>query len=125
MVPSISSLWMLKSPHMKGEQMIQNEGFYPSKQQGVVLEMFEHEWTRHAMSDKYAKDIVATSNSNIQTYSDAFMSEMAGDEIFFADWIRYNEGLLPYIKAAADTVRWLHENGYTDYKVNMQSGIIK
>lgn len=105
--------------------MILNDGFYPSKESGVVLERFEDEWTKHPMSDKYARDIVTTSNSNIQTYSDAFMSEMAGDEIFFADWIRYNEGLLPYIKKAADTVRWLHNEGYTDYKVNMQSGIIK
>lgn len=105
--------------------MIQNEGFYPSKEHGVVLEKFElDEWEKHPMSDKYAKEIVATSNSNIQSYSDAFLAEMAGDELFFADWIRYNEGLLPYITNAANVVHWLHEEGYTEYKVNMQSGII-
>lgn len=106
--------------------MIQNEGFYPSKQHGVVLEMFEHEWTRHAMSDKYAKDIVTTNNANIQAYSDEFAEQVEDVEnIDFGDWIKYNTGLMEYIKRAADTVHWLHENGYTDYKVNMQSGIIK
>ena len=67
-----------------------------------------------------------TNNDNIQAYTDEFVSQVHDvEKLDFGDWIRYNTGLMEYIKYAADTVHWLHENGYTDYKVNMQSGIIK
>ena len=80
----------------------------------------------HPLNDRYAKDIVTTNNANIQAYSDEFAGQVEDTEnIDFGDWIKYNTGLMPYIKRAAETVHWLHENGYTDYKVNMQSGIIK
>ena len=106
--------------------MIKLDGFYPSGINGVVIEKFEDELCDHPLSDKYAKDIVATNNANIQSYSDEFMAEHINDDrIDFGDWLKFNTGLMPYIKRAADTVHWLHENGYTEYKVNMQSGIIK
>lgn len=106
--------------------MIQLDGFYPSKYNGVVIEKFEDIIADHPMSDKYAKDIVTTNNANIQAYSDEFAKQVKDTEnIDFGDWIKYNTGLMEYIKKATDTVHWLHENGYTDYKVNMQSGMIK
>ena len=106
--------------------MIQLDGFYPSKVNGFVLERYEDTWTKCVMSEKHAKDIVTTNNANIQAYSDEFAKQVADVEfINFGDWIKYNTDLMPYIKRAADTVHWLHENGYTEYKVNMQSGIIK
>ena len=106
--------------------MIQMDGFYTSKHNGVVIEKFEDELATHPLDDKYAKDIVATNNANIQAYSDEFASQVKDTEhIDFGDWIKYNTGLMEYVKRAADTVHWLHANGYTEYKVNMQSGIIK
>lgn len=106
--------------------MIQLDGFYPSSINGVVIERFEYMMSDHPLNDRYAKDIVTTNNANIQAYSDEFAGQVEDTEnIDFGDWIKYNTGLMPYIKRAAETVHWLHENGYTDYKVNMQSGIIK
>lgn len=106
--------------------MIQLDGFYPSNINGVVIERFEDMMADHPLDDRYAKDIVTTNNANIQAYSDEFAGQVEDTEnIDFGDWIKYNTGLMEYIKKAADTVHWLHENGYTDYKVNMQSGIIK
>lgn len=106
--------------------MIELDGFYPTLQNGVVAEKCEDEWYSHALEDKYAKDIVTTNNANIQAYSDEFAKQVADAEnIDFGDWMKFNTGLMPYIRKAADTVHWLHVNGYTDYKVNMQSGIIK
>lgn len=106
--------------------MIQLDGFYPSNINGVVIEKFEDMMADNPLDDKYARDIVATNNANIQAYSDEFAGQVEDTEnIDFGDWIKYNTGLMPYIKKAADTVHWLHENGYTEYKVNMQSGIIK
>ena len=106
--------------------MIQLDGFYPSNINGKVIEKFEYEICEHPLYDKYAKDIVATNNANIQAYSDEFAGQVEDTEnIDFGDWIKYNTGLMEYIKKAADTVHWLHENGYTEYKVNMQSGFIR
>lgn len=106
--------------------MIQLDGFYPSNINGVVIEKFENILADHPLDDRYAKDIVVTNNANIQAYSDEFAGQVEDTEnIDFGDWIKYNTGLMPYIKKAADTVHWLHDNGYTNYKVNMQSGIIK
>jgi hypothetical protein len=106
--------------------MIQLDGYYTAGINGVVIEKFEDDLYDHPLSDKYAKDIVTTNNANIQAYSDEFAKRVKNTEnIDFGDWIKYNTGLMPYIKRAADTVNWLHKNGYTDYKVNMQSGIIK
>ena len=106
--------------------MIQLDGFYPSNINGVVIEKFEDMLADHPLDDRYAKDIVTTNNANIQAYSDEFAKQVEDAEnIDFGDWIKYNTGLMPYIKKAANTVHWLHESGYTDYKVNMQSGIIK
>lgn len=102
------------------------DGFYPSGINGVVIEKFEDDICEHPLSDKYAKDIVTTNNANIQAYSDEFAKQVEDAEnIDFGEWLKYNTGLMEYIKKAADTVHWLHENGYTEYKVNMQSGIIK
>lgn len=106
--------------------MIQLDGFYPSNINGVVIEKFEEMLADHPLDDRYARDIAATNNANIQAYSDEFAGQVEDTEhIDFGDWIKYNTGLMEYVKKAADTVHWLHENGYTDYKVNMQSGIIK
>ena len=107
------------------EDMIQLDGFYKGSR-GVVLEKYEDEMIiDHPLSDKYAKDIVTTNNANIQAYSDEFADSVADEEnLDFGEWIKYNTGLMEYIKEAADTVHWLHENGYTEYKVNMQSGLI-
>lgn len=105
--------------------MIQLDGFYPSCLNGVVIAKFEDMMEELPLSDKYAKDIVTTNNANIQAYSDEFAEQVEDAEnIDFGDWIKYNTGLMPYIKRAADTVNWLHKNGYTEYKVNMQSGMI-
>jgi len=106
--------------------MIQVDGVYTSAINGVVIEMFGDVLADHPLDDRYAKDIVTTNNANIQAYSDEFAKQVAdADNIDFGDWIKYNTDLMPYIRRAADTVRWLHKNGYTEYKVNMQSGIIK
>ena len=106
--------------------MIQLDGFYPSNINGVVIEKFEDMMADHPLDDRYAEDIVATNNANIQAYSDEFAGQVEDTEnIDFGDWIKYNTGLMEYIKKAADTVHWLHENGYTEYKVNMQSGFIR
>lgn len=106
--------------------MIQLDGVYPSNINGVVIEKFEDMLADHPLDDRYAKDIVTTNNANIQAYSDEFAKQVAyAENIDFGEWIKYNTGLMPYIKKAANTVHWLHENGYTEYKVNMQSGIIK
>lgn len=105
--------------------MIQLDGFYPSNINGVVIERFEDMMADHPLDDKYARDIVTTNNANIQAYTDEFADHVADTEsLDFGDWVKYNTDLMPYIRKAADTVHWLHENGYTDYKVNMQSGII-
>ena len=104
--------------------MIQLDGFYKGSK-GVVEEWFEGTVQTYPLSDKYAKDIVTTNNANIQAYSDGFAGYVADEEnLDFGEWIKYNTGLMEYIKEAADTVHWLHENGYTEYKVNMQSGLI-
>ena len=106
--------------------MIQLDGFYPSNINGVVIEKFEDMMADHPLDDRYAKDIVTTNNVNIQAYSDEFAKQVEDIEnIDFGEWIKYNTGLMEYIKKAADTVHWLHENGYTEYKVNMQSGFIR
>lgn len=106
--------------------MIELDGFYPTLRNGVVAEKCEDEWYSHALEDKYAKDIVTTNNANIQAYTDEFAEQVADESnLDFGDWLKYNTGLMPYIRKAAETVHWLHVNGYTDYKVNMQSGIIK
>jgi hypothetical protein len=106
--------------------MIQLDGFYPSNINGVVIEKFEDMMADHPLDDRYAEDIVTTNNANIQAYSDEFAGQVEDTEnIDFGDWIKYNTGLMEYIKKAADTVHWLHENGYTEYKVNMQSGFIR
>lgn len=104
--------------------MIRNDGFYLSDR-GTVLEQFEEEIAEHPLSDRYVADIVTTSNSNIQSYNDRFAREVEGRDISFSDWIRFQEGLLPYVRDSANLVHRLHELGYTDYKVNMQSGLIK
>ena len=107
------------------KNMIQLDGFYPSNINGVVIAKFEDMMEELPLSDKYAKDIVTTNNANIQAYSDEFAEQVEDAEnIDFGDWIKYNTGLMPYIKRAVDTVHWLHKNGYTEYKVNMQSGMI-
>lgn len=106
--------------------MIQLDGFYPSGINGVVIAKFEDMMADYPLDDRYARDIVATNNANIQAYSDEFAGQVEDIEnIDFGDWIKYNTGLMEYIKRAADIVHWLHANGYTDYKVNMQSGLIK
>lgn len=106
--------------------MIQLDGFYPSNINGVVIEKFEDELSTHPLDDRYARDIVTTNNANIQAYSDEFAGQVeAVENLDFGDWIKYNTGLMEYIKRAADTVHWLHKNGYTEYKVNLQSGLIK
>lgn len=105
--------------------MVQLDGFYPSNINGVVIERFEDMMADHPLDNKYARDIVTTNNANIQAYTDEFADHVADTEsLDFGDWVKYNTDLMPYIRKAADTVHWLHENGYTDYKVNMQSGII-
>lgn len=104
--------------------MIRNDGYYITER-GTVLEQFEEMLTEYPMSDRHAHDIVTTSNSNIQSYHDEFASHVVDEEaITFSDWVRYQEGLMPYIRKAAETVHRLHEAGYTEYKVNMQSGLI-
>lgn len=102
------------------------DGYY-FDEHGAVFEKFEDEVNEYVyLCEKVAKDIVTTNNANIQAYSDGYAEYVADeDNITIADWFRYNEGLMPYIKRAADTVHWLHKKGYTEYKVNMQSGIIK
>lgn len=107
------------------KNMIQLDGFYPAGINGVVIEKFEDMLADYPLDDRYARDIVTTNNANIQAYSDEFAEQVEDAEnIDFGDWIKYNTGLMPYIKRAADTVNWLHKNGYTEYKVNMQSGMI-
>lgn len=107
------------------KNMIQLDGFYHAGINGVVIEKFEDMLAEHPLDDRYARDIVTTNNANIQAYSDEFAEQVEDAEnIDFGDWIKYNTGLMPYIKRAADTVNWLHKNGYTEYKVNMQSGMI-
>ena len=101
-----------------------NDGYYISKR-GTVLEQFEDTITEYPMSDRYAQDIVTTSNSNIQTYHDSFAESVVDEgRLKFHDWINYQEGLMPYIREAAETVHRLHKVGYTDYRINMQSGLI-
>lgn len=105
--------------------MIQLDGVYHAGINGVVVEKFEDMLADYPLDDRYARDIVTTNNANIQAYSDEFAEQVEDAEnIDFGDWIKYNTGLMPYIKRAADTVSWLHKNGYTEYKVNMQSGMI-
>lgn len=105
--------------------MIQVDGYY-IMENGRVMEKFEDEWETHMMCERLAKDVVTTNNANIQAYSDEFADSVVDkDNLTISDWFRYNEGLMSYIRKAADTVHWLHKYGYTDYKVNMQSGIIK
>ena len=106
------------------KNMIQLDGFYPSCLNGVVIARFDDMLERLPLSDKYAKNIVTTNNANIQAYSDKFAEQVEdAEDMDFGDWIKYNTGLMPYIKRAVDIVSWLHKNGY-DYKVNMQSGMI-
>jgi hypothetical protein len=107
------------------KNMIQLDGVYHAGINGVVVEKFEDMLADYPLDDRYARDIVTTNNANIQAYSDEFAEQVEDAEnIDFGDWIKYNTGLMPYIKRAADTVNWLHKNGYTEYKVNMQSGMI-
>lgn len=75
--------------------------------------------------DEFAKELVEENNRRIQEYNDKFAEEVGKSEYTISDWFRFQEGLMPYIREAAETVRILHEKGYTQYKVNMQSGIIK
>lgn len=105
--------------------MIELDGYY-FNENGVAVEKFEDEVETVFLCEKVAKDIVTTNNANIQAYSDEFAKQVKDTKnITIVDWFRYSEGLMEYIKRAADTVHWLHQKGYTDYKVNMQSGIIK
>lgn len=103
--------------------MIQLDGFYPYKK-GTVIEKEGDVIITHPISDKYAKDIVSTNNANVQAYADEFASHvMSEDNLDFGDWVKYNTGLMPYVRKAAETVQLLRIDGY-DYKVNMQSGMI-
>lgn len=96
------------------------KGFYVDRNNDVHL-LYEKEESR---KDKFAKELVEESNKRIQTYNDEFAKGLGKDTYNISDWFRYQEGLLPYIREAAETVRILHEKGYTQYKINMQSGII-
>lgn len=77
------------------------------------------------MTKAGADELMRANNNRIQEYHDKFVSELGREEIRISDWFKFNEGLMPYIREAAETVRLLHEMGYTEYKVNMQSGLIK
>lgn len=99
------------------------KGFFIDKNGRTVI--FENGETTFQLTKEDAQALVDRSNQMIEEYSENFANEMGGDEVFFADWIRYNEGLLPYIRKAAALVHELHKDGFTEYKVNMQSGIIK
>ena len=103
--------------------MIQLDGFYPYKK-GTVIEKEGDVLITHPISDKYAKDIVSTNNANVQAYADEFASHvMNEDNLDFGEWVKYNTGLMPYVRKAAETEQLLRIDGY-DYKVNMQSGMI-
>lgn len=105
------------------KNMIQLDGYYVCKR-GVVVEKYEDTFMEHPMSDDYAKRIVETNNDNILAYSEEYMEQVRGEEYLdFGDWIKFNTGLMPYIKQSTKTVQMLRLDGY-DYKVNMQSGMI-
>jgi hypothetical protein len=74
------------------------------------------------MTKEDAKMLVDISNRGINTYHDNFIKGKT--EITVKDWFKYNEGLHPYIISAMDLVHMLHAEGFTEYKVNMQSGLI-
>lgn len=102
--------------------MIQLDGFYINGNE--ALEKEGDVFISRPMSDRYAKDIVATHNANVLAYADEFASKVVDENnLDFGDWVKYNTELMPYIRKAAETVHALRELGY-DYKVNMQSGMI-
>ena len=63
-------------------------------------------------------------NNKVNAYRDNFLNELPGMTINFKQWIDYNTGIAPLIREGADLVHKLHEEGLTDYKINMQSGVI-
>lgn len=72
-----------------------------------------------------AQLLVDRQNEIIQEYNDRFAEELGKDTYTISDWFRFQEGLMPLVRNSANLVHELHEEGHTEYKVNMQSGIIK
>lgn len=71
-----------------------------------------------------ADELVDAANKMIQDYNDDFAKALGKYEYNISDWFKFQEGLLPLIKENADLVHSLHEHGFTNYKINMQSGVI-
>jgi hypothetical protein len=74
------------------------------------------------MTKTDAQMLVDMSNRSVNTYHDSFTR--GREEFTFAEWAKYNQGLEPYIISASHLVHMLHAEGFTEYKVNMQSGLI-
>lgn len=77
------------------------------------------------MLEEDAQLLVDRQNEIIQQYNDKFAEELGKDTFNMSDWFRFQEGLLPLVRNSANLVHDLHLAGFTDYKVNMQSGVIK
>lgn len=63
---------------------------------------------------------------NLKLYEtkDKFLNELPGMTINFKQWSDYNTLIAPLIREGAELVHQLHEEGLTEYKINMQSGLI-
>jgi hypothetical protein len=64
-------------------------------------------------------------NTKVYETKEKFLDELPGMTINFKQWIDYNTLIAPLIREGADLVHKLHEEGLTEYKINMQSGLIK
>lgn len=72
-----------------------------------------------------AETRVEAHNQKLKDYHESWLeAHNHPDTINFGDWMNYNEGRAPLIREGADLVHTLHKHGYTNYKINMQSGEI-
>ena len=95
------------------------KGFYVAKDGKVFI--FEN----HEVLDKSGADeLVDLANKKIEEYHEQFAHQLGKDTFNISDWFVFQEGLLPLVKENADLVHSLHEQGFTSYKINMQSGVI-
>ena len=95
------------------------KGFYVAEDGKVFI--FEN----HEVLDKLGADeLVDIANKKIEEYNSDFAKALGKNEYNISDWFKFQEGLLPLIKENADLVHTLHQKGFTNYKINMQSGVI-